>query len=182
MVFFIAFSTSVYAAERICEGCFPKSDGDFVHRSDSLTPGWIGHAGIKLTPRGSQQSSVYDVAPGRPGGKALRSQTFEEWRAGFPFWGAKRSSRMDQRRLNMMSARLQVLLRMETEYDGNHLNQKGETMKRPDGRSYFEADCVGFVEGLHEATNDELTPSSQEGALLLVQTQRDFSSSTDVGK
>ena len=178
----ILCSAPVYSTERICGSCLPNNDGDFIHREDALTPGWIGHAGIKLTPRGSQQSSVFDMSPGRPKGSALRGQTLEEWQAGQIFWGAKRSSRMDQRRLNMMSARLQILLKMATEYDGNHLNQKGGTFKRLDGTVYFEADCVGFVEGLHEATKDDLTPLADEGSLLRVQVQRDRSFSFEVGR
>jgi hypothetical protein len=64
---------------------------------------------------------------------------------------------------------------MATEYDGNHLNQKGEVFKRFDGSEYFEADCVGFIEGLYESAQIDLTPRHDEGPILFVKTQRDKS-------
>ncbi len=181
--FVLASQSSLSMAQseaRICPTCLPLNDGDFFHRSDALSPGWIGHAGIKLTPKNGSSSAVYDFNTGRPKGKALQGISFLQWLDGREYWGAKRSSRMDLRRLNMLSARLFKLLNEPTEYDGNHLNQKGESMKGVDGRTYFEADCVGFVEGLHEETRDDLTPDANEGPILFVTTQRDLSFSFDV--
>ena len=175
-------SPKAYSQGRICGTCMPKNDGDFLHRDDSITPGWIGHAGIKLTPRNSSSSLIYDINAGRPKGKALQGQTLDSFIAQQAFWGAKHSSHMDSRRLNMMASRLYAILQMKTEYDGNHLNQKGELMKNSDGSVYFEADCVGFVEGLHEFTLDDLTPEAIEGSLLTVQKQRDSSFSFEVGR
>jgi hypothetical protein len=182
-IFAFMFSSQAYSqsVERICSTCVPRNDGDFVHRSDSLTPGWIGHAGIKITPKNLNQSAIYDVNTGRPKGRAIQGITFNQFVEDQPFWGAKRSSRMDARRLDMLSIRVSLLLRGETEYDGNHSNQKGQFFQRGDGTQYFEADCVGFVEGIHEGTGDDLTPNVDEGIILSVQTQRDRSFSFDVG-
>jgi hypothetical protein len=167
---------------KICPTCLPKNDGDFFHREDNLTPGWIGHAGVKLTPKNSTQSAIYDFNVGRPPGRALQGINFDQWLSGQPFWGAKRSALADLKRVKMMSNRLSWLLSIKTEYDDTHNNQKGETFTDGNGEIYFEADCVGFVEGLHEFTRDELTPRDREGVILLVQTQRDASYSLEVGR
>lgn len=178
----LSLGLGAQAQERTCSTCMPRNDGDFMHREDMFTPGWIGHAGIKLTPRNGTQSHIYDVNAGRPKGSALQAASLETFIAKQTFWGAKRSGRMDLRRVNMMSSRLYALLKMKTEYDGNHLNQKGEALAYPDGVLYFEADCVGFVEGLHEFTRDDLTPAGEEGKILTVQKQRDRSFSFEVGR
>jgi hypothetical protein len=181
-ILYLLFPHILPAEERICASCLPKNDGDFVHREDGLTPGWIGHAGIQLTLKSDQAAAIYDFSPNRPLGKALAARGFEDWMFGQALWGAKRSVKTDLRRLKIMTARVEVLLAMQTEYDGNHFNQKGKTFKRFGGTPYFEADCVGFIEGLHEHTGDDLTPEPSEGRILTVQTQRDESFSFEVGR
>lgn len=180
LVHFVSNTHPGYSQARICPHCLPRQDGDFLHREDALTPGWFGHVGIKLTPTGAGESQIYDMSTNRPKGRALQAGTLEQWMVGQPFWGAKKSIELDQRRLDMMAARLYTLTRMQTEYDGNHLNQKGRVFSRFDGSEYFEADCVGFVEGLYEMSQIDLTPNHLEGVLLLVKTQRDQSNASSV--
>jgi len=144
--------------------------GLIAHRNSDATAAFVGHACISIN-----ENEVIDCSTSR-GSNAVQIITFNEWKSNLECWGLRSD---DDHSVDLQKAvnRAHEINSWRTEYDANHLNQKGEWIKgwfcTP---KYWESDCVGFTEHCYEYAGGDPTPSEFEsgaGWPLTVREQRD---------
>ena len=145
--------------------------GLLIHRNSSISSAFIGHTGILVG-----ENRVIDANVGR-GSNAVQEISLAEFRGEYECWGIREDYMHPSIDLQVAIARAREINSWRTEYDGNHLNQKGEWIKgwfcSPE---YWECDCVGLTEHCYEYAGGGPVPAEHESGLgwpLTPREQRD---------
>lgn len=145
--------------------------GLLVQRNSAATGLFVGHCGIFV----SEDAVIHCTTDSDP--LAVHELSFDNWRHDLECWGIRRDTNLPEGGRATAIARAREIASWRTEYDGNHLNQKGEWFKGWFcSARYWEADCVGFTERVCEDAGGNPTPNEFEsgaGWPLTPREQRD---------